>query len=91
MTYNQGDIVLLPFPFSNNTGSKKRPAVIILNVKVNSTKDIILAQITSNARADDFSFIIKNSDVTRSLDGYSEIRCNKIFTAEKELVYQKIS
>jgi len=54
MTYNQGDIVLLPFPFSNNTGSKKRPAVIILNAKVNSTKDIILAQITSNARADDF-------------------------------------
>lgn len=91
MKYNQGDIVLVPFPFTNASEDKVRPAIIISNSKVNSTKDIILAQITGQARADDFSYVLKDSHVTYSLRGYSEVRCNKIFTAEKEIVIRKIS
>lgn len=91
MTFLQGDIVIVPYPFSDLNGSKPRPAVIISNSMVNKTSDIILAAISSTIRNDDFSFTLEDNLVTRSLEKYCEIRCNKIFTFDKSLVTKKIS
>jgi mRNA interferase MazF len=91
MNFFQGDIVVLPFPFADQSDSKPRPALVISNSKVNKTRDIILAQITSTPRNDEFSFVITDTIVTHSLREYSEIRCHKIFTADKNLVTKKIS
>src|SRR5665213_175431 len=91
MNFFQGDIVILPFPFADQSDSKPRPAMVISNSKVNKTRDVILAQITSTTRNDEFSFVITDSMVTHSLREYSEIRCHKIFTADKNLVTKKIS
>ena len=41
-TYNKGDIVLVPFPFSDQTATKKRPAVIISSDRYNNTSLILL-------------------------------------------------
>jgi mRNA interferase MazF len=90
-TYLQGDIVLIKFPFSDLTGSKLRPAVIVSNSVVNKTKDIILAQISSEITNDEFSILIEDSHVTYSLREACEVRCQKLFTAEKSIVKQKIS
>ena len=47
-TYNKGDVVLVPFPFSNQIGSKKRPAIIISSQNYNKSKqDLIIMAITS--------------------------------------------
>ncbi|NET61486.1 MAG: type II toxin-antitoxin system PemK/MazF family toxin [Symploca sp. SIO2E6] len=47
-TYNFGDILLVPFPFTDQTSSKKRPAVIISSKTYNQQKtDIIIMAITS--------------------------------------------
>ena len=47
-TYNKGDIVLVPFPFSDQTATKKRPAVIISSDRYNNTSsDIVIMAITS--------------------------------------------
>ena len=89
--YSRGDIVLIPFPFTDLSGNKVRPAIVISNSHVNKTSDLILAQITSNRKEDEFSFEIKDKDVTRSMQGYSEIRCHKIFTGKKEIIRKKIS
>jgi mRNA interferase MazF len=51
MPYEFGDIVLLPFPFTNQTTSKKRPAVVVSNAEYNETKpDVIVMAITSQLR-----------------------------------------
>lgn len=44
MFYNQGDVVLLPFPFTSQQGSKVRPGIIVSNSLVNdkSTNVIIV-------------------------------------------------
>jgi len=51
MTFEFGDVVLVPFPFTNQTVSKQRPAVIISNVSYNQAKpDEIVMAITSQFR-----------------------------------------
>jgi mRNA interferase MazF len=47
-----GDIVLVPFPFTDQTTTKKRPSVVISSTAYNSARpDIILMAITSQLRA----------------------------------------
>lgn len=48
MKYIQREIVLVPFPYSDLTSSKQRPALIISNTKINSTEDKVCCLITSN-------------------------------------------
>lgn len=60
MTYKFGEILICKFPFSSNTGNKKRPVVVInsLNYK-NSWGDVILLAITSQIDNDD-TLLIKD-------------------------------
>lgn len=47
-----GDVVLVPFPFTDQTASKQRPAVVISTVAYNAARpDIILMAVTSQLRA----------------------------------------
>ncbi len=52
MTYDQWDIVLIPFPFTNLTIAKKRPALIISPSEFNRDLEaVIIMFITSNISA----------------------------------------
>jgi mRNA interferase MazF len=47
-TYKFGDVVLVPFPFTNQTAAKKRPTVIISSQEYNSARpDLLLIAISS--------------------------------------------
>jgi mRNA interferase MazF len=46
-----GDVVLVPFPFTDQTTSKKRPAVIVSNLAYNQAKpDVVVTAVTSQFR-----------------------------------------
>jgi hypothetical protein len=48
MPFEFGDVVLVPFPFTSQTNSKKRPAVIVSNRTYNTAKpDVVVMPITS--------------------------------------------
>ncbi|MDZ7361513.1 MAG: type II toxin-antitoxin system PemK/MazF family toxin [candidate division KSB1 bacterium] len=48
MAYKQGQIVLVPFPYSDLSGSKKRPVLVVSNDVYNASfPDIVVAVITS--------------------------------------------
>lgn len=52
MPYDFGDCVLVPFPFTSQTTSKQRPAVIVSNATYNRTRpDVIVMAITSQMHA----------------------------------------
>ena len=89
--YKQGDIVIVPFPFTNLLESKFRPAVVISTSEINKTNDIILAQITSKTYKDNFSFTIELDKLSSPLEKVSQVRCNKIFTLEKALIRKIVS
>ena len=68
--------------------SKKRPALIVAKLEGD---DIILCQITSEARVDNYSIVLTNSDFKKgSLNLTSIIRPNRLFTADKSIVLYKI-
>jgi mRNA interferase MazF len=51
-TFAFGQIVLVPFPFTSHTASKKRPAVIVSNAAYNAARpDVVVMAITSQLRA----------------------------------------
>lgn len=84
----KGTIVVLPFPFSDLSASKKRPALVIATLKGN---DVILCQITSKARFDDYSIPLTYKDFSKgALNVPSMIRPNRLFTADKSIILYKI-
>jgi len=47
-TYSFGDIILVPFPFTDQTTTKKRPAVVVSSGEYNDDRpDLIIMAITS--------------------------------------------
>jgi mRNA interferase MazF len=83
----KGDVVVIPFPFSDLTGTKRRPVFVVTDLPGD---DIILCQITSAVKADSFTLPLYQTDfLIGSLPVDSFIRPNKIFTADKSLILYK--
>jgi mRNA interferase MazF len=52
MTFQRVDVILVPFPFSDLTTTKVRPAVVVSSDLYHSTEpDLLLAALTSRAEA----------------------------------------
>ena len=52
MSFRRGDVVLVPFPFTEQKASKKRPALVVSSERYNdSCPDLIVAQITGRVDA----------------------------------------
>ncbi len=83
----KGDVVVLPFPFSDLTGSKRRPAFVLADLKGD---DIILCQITSQHTGDHYAVALEETDfASGSLPSASYIRPTRIFTADKNIIVRK--
>jgi mRNA interferase MazF len=83
----KGDVVVIPFPFSDLSGSKRRPALVINHLPGN---DVILCQITSKATRDKFVIEISRSQFgSGGLPVDSYVRPNKIFTADQSIIIRK--
>ena len=51
-TWRKGDVVLVPFGFSNRSGTKWRPAVVVSSDRYNArSPDVMIASITGNLQA----------------------------------------
>ena len=81
----KGDIVLVPFPFTNLTGQKIRPALVL----VVSEDDIIIAFITTKSHGMTYEMSI-NPSYENGLKAQSFLRVNKLATVERELVLGRL-
>lgn len=89
MMYNQRDIILIPFSYSDLTGAKQRPALIISNNIVNKTEDRICCLITSNPTAEGVK-IEKSSFENGFLPFQSRVKPHRLFTINKSIVRKKL-
>ncbi|MDD5451099.1 MAG: type II toxin-antitoxin system PemK/MazF family toxin [Desulfovibrionales bacterium] len=84
----KGDVVVVPFPFSDLTQSKRRPALVVSKIEGD---DLILCQITSQSVKDSYSISLDDKDFgTGSLKQTSNVRPNRIFTADSHIVLYKV-
>ena len=80
----KGEVVVIPFPFSDLSGNKRRPALVIADW---GGDDIMLCQITSQAKRDGLEIPLQAADFsTGQLPIDSHIRPNKIFTADRRII-----
>ncbi|MDT7603976.1 MAG: mRNA interferase MazF [Acidobacteriota bacterium] len=88
VTPSTAAVVLVPFPFSDLTQSKLRPAVVLARAGLN---DFVLCQMTSNPYTDRLAIEIQNADFTRgSLRRTSYARPGKLFTANTSLIVAQV-
>ena len=84
-----GGIVLVPFPFSNLSQAKLRPAVTLADA---GREDWILCQVTSNPYGDSRAVHLAVSSFNSgSLRSESYARPGKLFTASRELMVAEVA
>lgn len=91
--YNQREIILVPFPYSDLSSSKRRPVLVISNNNYNKNyPDILVIVITSNLFKDDYSVELQNNDLDVGvLPEQSIIKCHKLFTIDQSRVLKRFS
>jgi mRNA interferase MazF len=85
-----GDVILIPFPFSELTQTKLRPAVVICETS-DHYADLVLAAITSVLHEPLFKNEIRlEPNLENGLRVPSILRCDRIMTLKKETLHIRI-
>ena len=91
MMHSQGDILLIPLPFTDLSSHKKRPVLVLSKQSYNDVvDDLIVAAITSNLDTKPYAVLFTNSDMldgTLKIDSY--VRADKIYTLSQSLIVKR--
>jgi len=84
----KGDVVVLPFPYSDLSASKKRPALVLATPK---DDEAIVCQITTQTSRADYVISLTETDFSQGkLKEASYIRPNHIFMAEPKIIQYSV-
>ena len=84
----RGSVVLVRFPFSDLSDSKRRPAVVLADA---GRGDAVLVQVTSRPYGDPAAVELQDDDFERGgLDRISFARPGKLFTANDSIVDRSV-
>jgi mRNA interferase MazF len=79
-----GDVVVVPFPFSDLSQAKRRPALVVATPQ---SDDLILCQITTQTKRDAYVISLEPQDfVSGQLKHNSFVRPNKLFTLNQNII-----
>ena len=93
-TYKRGDVVLVPFPFTDLTTAKQRPALVISPDIFNSVRDDLLvaaitSQVPSTLASDEF--LVPSADLLPAgLPKASVIKLTKLVSLHRQLIVKRI-
>jgi mRNA interferase MazF len=84
----RGDVVVVPFPFSDLTNAKRRPALVLARL---DGDDVILSQVTSQTVKDRYAVELKVGDFADGgLNLTSNVRPNRVFTADTRIILYRV-
>ena len=92
--YKQRDIVLVPFPFSDLSGQKVRPVLILSNDAYNQqSADVVVCGLTTNLSPASYSIIIEVTEVEQpgTLRHKSKIKADTIASLEQTILIKQIA
>lgn len=85
---NQGDIVIVPFPYTDFSALKTRPALVIS--KNNNGQDVVLLGITSKENT--YCFKIENTDLKiGELPLVSFVKISSVVAVRKVMVRKRVA
>jgi mRNA interferase MazF len=94
MSLKRGDIVLLPFPWTDLSSYKVRPALVVSDDAFNKkNKDAIFLFITSHKYTSDFDYYLDVKDTAfrnTGLKAASTFRMSKLMTLEQGLARRRL-
>lgn len=92
IAYRQGDIVLVSFPFTDLSSSKRRPALVLSPDAFNAAgRDLVLAAITSHITGDPNAVHLGRADFAEGgLPRASMVKTTKLFTMHSSLIVKRI-
>ena len=97
MNVSRGDVVLLDFPFSDATGKKVRPAVVVQNDthnrRMNSPIVVLITKKTHRARHEATQFLIEAASDEGEAAGLhfdSAVTCTNLYTVHQDFITYRI-
>ena len=92
MMYEAGDIVLVPFPFTDLSAAKRRPVLVLSGREFNAhSPDFIVCGITSNLANAAHSVLIDRQDLAKGrIPAPSRIKVAKIATLLQSLAVRTL-
>jgi mRNA interferase MazF len=82
-TFVKGDVVVTPFPFSDLSATKKRPALVVATL---TGDDVILCQITSQSIADSYAIPLADHDLRAGPCGKPAIFAPTAFSRQRPVL-----
>jgi len=91
--YEQGEIIVVPFPFSDLSSVKQRPVLILSKIQdIAKSNDIVTCGITSNLKDANHSVLIENKDLlSGAIPLKSRVKVDKLFTLDKSIVIKSVA
>ena len=83
---SKGDIVLIPFPFTDLSGNKLRPAIVLYE----NTSDVTVSFVTTQLQWQEPTDLVINPNPSNGIKKISLIRLSKIATIDKAMIVGKI-
>ncbi len=87
MSIKPGDLIGIPFPYSNLKAEKRRPVLVL--TQIDRHGDFICAAVTSVPTAECAAAIDNSSMITGNIPRQSWIRCDKLFTLSKSVIVRQ--
>lgn len=90
--YLPGEIVVVPFPYSDLSSSKVRPALVLSDAEFNARgPDLVVCAITSKLSDSSASVILGPDDLEQGrLPRVSRVKCAGVATIEKSIVRSRV-
>ena len=86
--FARGQVITLPFPYSDLSAQKLRPALLLADA---GHGDWVLCQITSNSNADKNAVLLTDDDFSAGgLQRISYARTSKLFTAHESIFRRNV-
>ncbi len=86
--FKKGTVILVPFPFTDLSGNKVRPAVIISEKMIGT--DVVVLFITSQTKPGVKHLVKVKPEESNGLKVTSKIICSKIATLDAKIVLGEI-
>lgn len=90
--YQAGDVVIVPFPYSDQSATKQRPALVLSNDAYHSAQDdVVVCGMTSNLANAAFSVLVGPQDMeSGTLLSPSRAKVGHVVAMDRALVRKKV-